>query len=102
MYFKAIEQYTEQGTGIKSTPYLLDTSYPSIFETDFQTVLFENDFKAIFPGKVEPRLKNFSKTKRDELPANFANEVFIVISNIIPNTGIFCSIKFEKKFIKHI
>jgi len=49
MYFKAIEQYTEQGTGIKSTPYLLDTSYPSIFETDFQTVLFENDFKAIFP-----------------------------------------------------
>jgi proton-translocating NADH-quinone oxidoreductase chain N len=49
MYFKAMEQYTEQGTGIQSTPYLLDTSYPSIFETDFQTVLFENDFKAIFP-----------------------------------------------------
>ena len=51
MYFNLHEQYTEQ------TLFVQPSSYPrwgfvltpSIFETDFQTVLFENDFKAIFP-----------------------------------------------------
>lgn len=43
MYFNLHEQYTEQ------TLFVQPSSYPFIFETDFQTVLFENDFKAIFP-----------------------------------------------------
>ena len=43
MYFNLHEQYTEQ------TSFVQPSSYPFIFETDFQTVLFENDFKAIFP-----------------------------------------------------
>lgn len=43
MYFNLHEQLTEQ------TLFVQPSLYPSIFETDFQTVLFENDFKAIFP-----------------------------------------------------